>query len=1042
MKLKVLSFLVCAFGFLFVSSAVAQDVTVSGTVVSAEDGEPLPGVTVMLQGTNRGTATGSDGEYEISVPSDGVLTFSFVGYMKQEIPVNGRTTIDVQMQTDVAQLGDVVVTGYGEEVERGNLTSSITSVSSEEFDDVSSSNANALLQGRAAGVNIVQNSGTPGGGIKVRVRGATSINASNEPLYVIDGVPVSSDGNSAVGVGNQGINGLSTVNPQDIKSIEVLKDASATAIYGARGANGVVLITTKDGSAGDTQIDVGYSHGVKEFTNQLDMLNGPEFVRMYVDGIYADVDNIFGTNVNPYQNWGTYEDRYQTLQTFFGAFNLTPGSYSGISALDQYGANPSEAPTTDWQDNVFNTGITDEFNISAQGGDRTTQYFLSGNYFNEEGIMKNAGFERLSGRLNLEHQISERADVSSRVSYSRSTTERLENDNNIYGVLTNAVLSYPTAPVRTQNGEFNPSVGAFSNPVAASEVTNDAVRTRFIGNIEGNFDLTDNLTLTGTASLDRYDLDEVSFSPSFTNQGSPSGSGFYSIGLEQTWLTELRLAYTNQFAAHSLNALGVVSYQETKFERTFASGDFYPSDNLSTINNAATTTGGSSVTTNGLESYTARVNYDYDDRYLVTLTGRVDGSSRFSEDNTYGFFPSAAVGWNVTNEDFMSDADFINNLKLRLSYGITGNQSIGNFSYQGLYGVASYSGTPALAPTQLANPDLRWEETTQYNAGIDLAILNERLSVTIDGYIKQTDDLLLNRPAPASTGFTGFDSNIGSIENKGVELAINSINVETNDFSWTTDFNISHNSNEVTSLYQDQPFNSGFANRVAVGEPLGAFYGYVSDGIWNTQEELDNADYDAGAAGPGDVKFVDINDDGVINAEDQKVLGSAQPDFTGGLTNTLNYKGFELSAFLQFSYGNEIFNNAQGFYGHYAYAYNSWDRALDRWSPENTDTNVPRATWFDSNQNTRESDFLMYDGSYLRLKSATIAYNFTADQLEQFGLRSMRIYATGQNIFTVTDYPGLDPEINTFDGSNTALGTDFFSYPHARTFQVGINIGL
>nr|WP_255233400.1 TonB-dependent receptor [Aliifodinibius salipaludis] len=965
--------------------------------------------------------------------------------------------MDVELQSDVAQLGDVVVTGYGEQVERGNLTSSITSVSSEDFDDVSSSNANSLLQGRAAGVNIVQNSGTPGGGIKVRVRGSTSINASNEPLYVIDGVPVSNSSNSAVGVGNQGLNGLSTVNPQDIKSIEVLKDASATAIYGARGANGVVLITTKDGSAGDTQIDFGYSHGVKEFNNELDMLSGPEFVEMYVDGMYGDINSIasslFGQQVtvvqDPYGNWGSYEDRYNAVQGFFQntIAPLAPsigtvGRYSGISALDQYGANPSEAPTTDWQDKVFNTGITDEFNISAQGGDETTQYFLSGNYFNEDGIMENAGFERLSGRMNLEHQINERADINSRVSYSRSTTERLENDNNIYGVLTNAILAYPTAPVRSESGEYTSNVGSFSNPVSAAQVTNDALRTRFIGNVEASYDLTDNLSVTGTAGIDRYDLNEETYSPSFTNQGSPSGSGFYSIGLEQTWLTELRLAYTNDFGAHSLNALGVVSYQETKFERTFADGQFYPSDDLTTINNAATTTGGSLVTTNGLESYTARANYDYDDRYLVTLTGRVDGSSRFSKDNEYGFFPSASVAWRVTNEDFMSDVDAIDNLKVRLSAGITGNQSIGNFSYQALYGVESYSGTPALAPNQLANPDLRWEETTQYNAGIDLAVLEERLTVTIDGYIKQTDDLLLNRPVPASTGFTGFDSNIGSIENKGLELAINSINVQTQDFSWTTDFNISHNRNEVTALYQDQPFASGFANRVAVGEPLGAFYGYVSDGLWNTQEELDNAGYDAGSARPGDIKFVDINDDGVVNSEDQKVIGSAQPDFTGGLTNKLNYKGFELSAFLQFSYGNEIFNNAQGFYGHYGYAYNSWDRAKDRWTPENTDTNVPRSSWFDSNQNTRESDFMMYDGSYMRLKNLTVAYNFTADHLEQFGLRSLRIYATGQNIFTVTDYPGLDPEINTFDGSNTALGTDFFSYPHARSVQVGINIGL
>lgn len=1025
---------------LFVPLAMAQSGTITGEVTDANTGETVPGANVLLVEIGRGAATGPNGQYTINNVPAGTYTLriTFVGYAAytQEVELEDGETLtqNAELKPSAVGLEEVVVTGLGSEVEKGNLTSSITSVSGDELNEVSASNPNALLQGRAAGVNVVQNSGTPGGGIKVRVRGSTSINANNEPLYVIDGVPVTSDGNSALGVGNQGLNGISSISPNDIKSIEVLKDASATAIYGARGANGVVLITTKSGKAGDTQIDVDYSHGVKQFNNQLDLLNSEEFIKTYVDGLYGD---FYG-----YGDWGTYDDRFQAMSNLLAAYGLNFDSYAGLPAIDEYGANPSEAPTTDWQDLVFGQGYTDEFNFSAQGGDVKTQYYLSGNYFNEDGIMRNAGFERLSGRLNLNHSLNERADIRTNVSYSRSVTERLENDNNIYGVLTNAQLSKPTAPVRQPNGEYTSDVMAFSNPVSASMVTNDGVRTRFIGNVQANYDFSDYLTLTAQGGLDRYDLNETSYSPSFTNQGSPSGTGFYSVGFEQTWLTELRLNFDRDFGAHSLNALGVVSYQETEFERIYASGQFFPSDELKTLNNAATTTGGSSLTSNGLESYTARVNYSYDSRYLVTLTGRVDGSSRFSEDNRYGVFPSASLAWRMSNEDFMSDVDVVDQLKLRVSAGITGNQGIGNFNYPALYGVTSYSGTPALAPSQLANPDLKWEETTQYNAGVDVALLDERISFTIDAYIKQTDDLLLSRPVPATTGFTGFSSNIGSIENMGYELSLNTINIQKKDFSWTSSLNISHNQNEVTSLYKDQPWSSGFANRVAVGQPLGAFYAYKTDGIWNTQEELDNAGYDAGAAIPGDVKFVDVNGDGKITSKDQTIVGSAQPDFTGGFTNKFSYKGFELSAFLQFSYGNDIYNNSQAFYGHYGYYYNHWDRALDRWTPDNKDTNVPRSSWNDANNNTRDSDFFLYDGSYMRLKSATLAYNFTADQLAKIGLRSLRVYATGQNIFTWTNYPGLDPEVNTFDGSNTALGTDFFVYPQARSIQFGINIGI
>jgi TonB-linked SusC/RagA family outer membrane protein len=441
------------------------------------------------------------------------------------------------------------------------------------------------------------------------------------------------------------------------------------------------------------------------------------------------------------------------------------------------------------------------------------------------------------------------------------------------------------------------------------------------------------------------------------------------------------------------------------------------------------------------------VNYGFDSRYLLTLTGRVDGSSRFSEDNQYGFFPAVAVAWRASNEAFMENIDLINELKFRASAGKTGNQSIGNFSYQALFGVASYSGTPALVPSQIPNPDLKWEETDQMDIGFDLAMLEERVSLSVNAYMKETNNLLLNRPVPSSTGFTSYSSNIGATENKGLEFSLETVNVRTRDIQWTTSLNISLNRNKVTKLFNDEPFSSGFTSRIQVGEPIGAFYGYVSDGIWNTQDEIDayeaeDPNHSVGAAIPGDVRFVDLNGDGVVNSEDQQIIGDANPDFFGGFNSNFSYKGLEVNAFLQFQVGNDIYNNNRGFYEHFGYSYTATTKALERWTPENTDTDVYRSSWLDSNQNTRDSDLFLEDGSYLRLKNLTIAYNFDAELLDRVGLRTARISVTGTNVFTVTDYSGPDPEVNTFSGSNTALGTDFFTYPQARSIQFGINLGL
>lgn len=1039
---------------LFAFSGVYAQGSLTGTVSDSQTGDPLPGANVLIQQLGVGASAALDGTYTVENVQPGTynVRVTFLGYrtINREVTISaGTNTQNFSMQLDFLGLDEMVVTGYGE-VRRDQLSTSIARVSADQIADISIGSTDALLQGIAPGVEVVRTSGTPGGGTRVRIRGASSITASNEPLYVVDGVPVTSGSFSNVNVGGQGLNALSNINPEDIQSIEVLKDASAAAIYGSRGANGVVLITTKRGAAGPTRFQAGYRAGTTEFANKLDMLDGPSHIMAMVEGAWLDYKAI-GI---PGLEWegSDYASRLAEVRQWTPAlFGNSFENVVGVSFITDHLDNPSAAPTTRWQDEVFGTGQTRNLYLNASGGDDRTRFYVGGTYFGEDGVMRNAGFTRLSGRVNLDHVISDRSNVRTSIGYKRSESNRLENDNNIFGVLTNAVLSAPSAPVLNEDGTYNPTVAAFSNPVAATEVMNDALNTRFTGNVELDYELFRNLVVVGKLGLDRFDLQENQFAPSYTNQGSPLGTAFSSIRLNQTWLTEIQARYNNVFRdRHFVDAIAVVSYQENLNEYTASDGDFFPSDQIRSVNSAAVTEGYSFGTSYGLESYTARVNYAFNNRYVLTASARLDGSSRFGEDYRYGFFPAVSGAWRISSERFMQNFDFLEELKLRASVGITGNQEIGNFSSLGLFGVSTYGGFPGLAPSQLSNPDLRWEETTQYNLGLDITLFDNRISTTIDVYQAYTENLLLSRPVPATSGFATFTTNIGALENRGIEFSLRTVNVQTTNFSWVSDFNISTNENKITSLYNDEPFSSGFASRVAVGQPLGAFYGYVSDGIWATQEEIDAADIDFSASNtdpsPGDIRFVDVNGDGVVNADDQTIIGDANPDFFGGFRNTFSYRGFELMAFLQFSVGNDIYNNARAFYGMPGYipGWGVFATAADRWTPDNPDGNAPvqRASFLDWDNAQRDSDFFIEDGSYLRLKTLRIGYTFTGQQLSRIGLNSARIFAVGQNLITLTGYTGLDPEMNTFDRSNTAFGTDFFSYPQARTLEVGIDLGF
>jgi TonB-dependent starch-binding outer membrane protein SusC len=1021
--------------------------TISGQITAIDLDLPVPGANVRLQGTTLGAATDAEGVFSFSAPAgDYTVVITALGYRTVSRPLTVRnganTDLNVELAEDALLLDQVVVTGYGSR-ERRNLATSISTIDGAEIEDIPVATVDGALQGRSAGVTVLRSSGTPGGGISVRIRGATSISGSNEPLYVIDGVPVATGSYSALGVGNQGTNALASINTQDIESIEILKDAAATAIYGTRAANGVVLITTKRGRNGTTQVSLETSIGSVDIPNDYAVLTGSEYISIRNEGVF----NQFG------------------LEDFFG----DPADFA-----DQ---------NSNFFDEIRRTGSIQTYRLSLNGGDERTRFLVSGSYGDEQGALISSGFQRYNGRVNVDHTPNDRTIIQANVSYNRGEIDRIENDNNIYGVLTNALISPPTVPTRDSLGNLTPgSQFAFDNPVAATEIFQESIETKFLGNVSGSYEFVDGLRASVRAGLDRFDFKDDQYSPSYTRQGAPSGGAFSSVGINQRYILEGTLNYRRLFnEVHDASFIIGTSAEDNQYEQTFSSSSDFATDALIRVSNGATTTGGSNGTDNSLLSFFGNVDYSYDSRYLLAFNGRVDGSSRFGADNRFAFFPGVALGWNVHEEGFMQGADFLDLLKLRASAGRTGQQEIGNFASLGLFGLgASYGPLPAATPTQLANPGLKWETTTQISGGLDFGILNGRVSGVIDAYYKGTDDLLLNRPLPSQVGFTSITSNVGSIENRGIEFQLTTQNVRTRNFRWETTVNLSRNRNEITALFDDEPFSTGFGSRVDVGQPLGVFYGHQANGFFLNESEVcldatgvtclaNGTAYQKDGTSVGDIRFRDIGryvtnaetgeqefeatPDGIVNDADETFIGDPNPDLFGGVSNSITFMGVELSAFVQFSLGNDVFNAVRQFnedvgVGNTRLSFGVGRAVLDRIQLDadgnviNPDATQPRATFSDPNDNDRDSDFYVEDGSYVRLKTVTLGYNVPARYLGMVGARSLRIYGLAENLVTFTDYSGLDPEVSTFDGSNTSFGTDFFTYPQTRKFVVGVQLGL
>ncbi|HEX6132443.1 MAG TPA: TonB-dependent receptor, partial [Longimicrobiales bacterium] len=957
------------------------------------------------------------------------------------------SNITVRLETDALRLDELIVIGYGEE-RRRNIAGAVASLRPETVEEIPVTSVNQVLQGRLAGVQVVQNSGTPGAAMTVRVRGSSSISGGNEPLYVIDGVPMTQGNFSSLNMsfGGQGIDAISDLNPSEIESIEILKDASAAAIFGSRASNGVVLITTKRGISNRAEVSIGGYYGWQSDWRRIDLLDADEYMAVYNEGMTA----AFGpASLDGYDDWLGY---------------VGQGDYWWNDAIGPV----APGTNTNWLDEVMQTAPIRSMEASVRGGTDQVRYFVSGTALNQDGIVQPMGYQRLNGRVNLDYNPFQRLTVGTNVSLARSITDRARSDNTIYSPWANAIANAPIFTVFQSDGSYTETT--YLNPVGmAREAEAEERGTRIIGNAFAQYQLLDWLSLRGSVGLDHLNMRSRSYdSPTFGPWASSGGSG-QSGNTYANKVTYEGTANFNRTVAEGHDVSGVVgaSMEDNVDEFSYVQGTQFPTEYFKYITSAATIQDGSSTRADwGLTSFFGRLTYTFQERVTTTFNIRRDGSSRFGAANRYGTFPSASILWRIGDESFMQGQNIFSNLALRASYGVTGNQqSLGNFASRGLFGGgANYDDLPGIAPSQLANPELRWEKTTQLNLGTDFSVLNDRVGITFDWYDKKTDDLLVARPVPRTTGFTSIWSNVGSMENRGFEVAANLFIVPAagpQAFSWSTTVNVARNRNEVTALYNDQPINSGFANRVEVGKPLGFFYGHRMVGIFQSDAEICRTlsgetatqrnqrcaaaglAYQASGTAPGDVRFDDIDGNGVINDDDRTDIGSPWPDWEGGITNNLAFMGVDVSAFVQFSFGNEIYNANRIYTDQYGSFFdNHTTRALDRWTPTNPSTTEPRAIWGDPNNNTRDSSRFIEDGSFWRLKNLVVGYTLPSSFAERLGYRSARIYFQGQNLFTQTDYSGFDPEVNFSGQSSIARGTDFYTLPQSRTITFGFNLGF
>jgi TonB-dependent starch-binding outer membrane protein SusC len=1009
---------------LFTLTGFGQQRSISGKVVDSK-GLPMPGVSVVIQGTTAGTITNDKGIYSLSnVPPDATVVFSFVGMRSQEIAAAGKTTLNVTLQEETIGLDEVVAIGYGT-VKKSDLTGSVSSLRNEDMNKgVNASIAN-VLQGKAAGVQISQASAEPGGGTTVQIRGAGSVNAGAGPLYVIDGLPIET-GQVISGTGSiiPGVrvprSPLSNINPSDIESIEILKDASATAIYGARGANGVILVTTRKGSSGAMKINYNGYTGIQSAMNMIKVLGAEDYKRILNEILSTTGSNVSETErVLDIQNGGT-----------------------------------------DWQSELLQNAIVQSHSLSFTGGNNNTKYFASLNYFDQDGVLITSAYKRYDSRFNLEHKADRMLfGLNFSTSYTHDNVVPVGFSTNEEGGALYAARGFdPTLSIYDSKGDYQiSSMLNLDNPLAlVYGKTSETDNYRTLGTLFGEYTILKGWTAKLNIGFDTRNSRRDTYVSRLTKDGrANSGVGTILTGTRNNYLGEFTTTYNREFNNNSsLTVMGGITYQKFININFSGTGKGFPVDESKTNNmslaNAALYTMESSKNNNKLLSYIGRVNYNLFDKFLFTATLRVDGSSRFGTNNKFGYFPSGAFAWKMHEYQFIKDLNIFSALKFRASVGRTGNQDIGNFLSittfnQGSTVILGGQQYVTLAPTRIANPNLKWETTEQINIGFDMGFLENRFLASMDYFRKNTFNMLFDLPIPASTGYTSIMSNIGNIKNSGFEITLDSKNL-TGKFKWNTSLNLSTLKNEVTDtgdisqiIHTDAGQSTTQIAIIKVGETLSSFYGYQSDGIWQTQEEI-TASGTLDPVKPGNVKFVDQNGDHVVNTNDRVILGKSFPSLTMGLTNVFEYKNFQLNIFVDAASGVEMLNNSKvETYYPVSHRRNRIEEPyLNRWTTENPSTIYPSFVNPAGQGNKAVSDLTVEDASFIRLQSAQLTYQVPLKSKKIFD--GISIYISGQNLFTLTNYTGQDPTTNS--NGDSSLKIDFNAYPVARTFILGLELGF
>ncbi len=971
---------------LAISVAIGQQ-TITGSV-SDEDGAPLPGASVVEVGTNNGVVAGFDGNFSISVSDDASLSVSFLGYITQVIAVGDSTTIDVVL-SEGGQLDEVVVTGYGSESRR-LLTDNIASLGSEDISEIPTPNVFNTFAGKVAGVQVTQTNGKVESGFNFRIRGQASISASSQPLYVLDGIPLITYNESSNGAPT---NPLITLSPNEIESIDILKDASAASIYGSQGANGVVIITTKKGKAGKAKFNLNVSRGVSNPSAYRDWMNAAEYVEIFLEA---------GRN------------------TFNAGLDFT-GFVEG--RLDRYSNGTWQQGTydTDWEKIALVEGSVQDADFSVSGGTDATQYFFSVAYNETEGIVLGNSLDKISARANISTAVTDKLTLNFNMGYGRTDIDRIANDNAFVTPL-QAIAQSPISPAYVDGEPFTNTV--YVNFLLEDKYANyNTIIRRNTGKVSAELDLFSGLTLTSEFAYDLYGQSEDQFRGSLTPFMSTNGSGYASNATTENYIVTNYLNYNTVNDYSTLDVTVGSSLNKSKRRFSSVSGEQFPSDDFQTIASAAEITAGSgSFTSFSFVGYFARATYNIQDKYLFKAGIRRDGSSRFGENVQFGNFPSFSAGWILSNEDFIGDNIF-SFLKLRGSWGEVGNAAIGNFAALGLFGATSFNQRPGLQPTQPSNQDLSWETTTQTDISVQFGLLDDKITGELTYYNKDTDDLLFGEPIPGSSGFTSLTKNIGAVKNTGIEFLLNTVNIKNNDFTWSSSLNLATNENEVVTLPNGEDAISG-RNILREGEPINAFYLVEYAGV-----NPDN----------GNALFYDADGTSTesYSADYRQVAGNPFPNFIGGLTNYVSYKNFQLSFTFSAEFGASIYNAGGRFQQTSGDWFDNQTRdQLRRWRQPGDITDVPAAALVGSN-GTQHSTRYLQDGDFIRLKDLNLSYTIPQDMISSVGLEKARIYLSGINLLTITDYDGYDPEsrADTFGGGQT-----FYSAPAPRTVSLGVNL--